>query len=158
MADGLLDSGGDACQESDGYLADTGEPMGRLAYRAPESVEMKKKGDLNAENKKVVCLLGAVMLAAGMMAFPVCAKEANVAGVIEETWSSAAGQIKTVVDNVVFPAIDMILAVFFFGKLGTAYFDYRKHGQFDWAPPAILFVCLVLMLTAPMYVWKILGI
>ena len=52
----------------------------------------------------------------------------------------------------------MILAVFFFGKLGTAYFDYRKHGQFDWAPPAILFVCLVLMLTAPMYVWKILGI
>lgn len=56
------------------------------------------------------------------------------------------------------PAIDMILAVFFFGKLGTAYFDYRKHGQFDWAPPAILFVCLVLMLTAPMYVWKILGI
>lgn len=42
--------------------------------------------------------------------------------------------------------------------LGTAYFDYRKHGQFDWAPPAILFVCLVLMLTAPMYVWKILGI
>ena len=103
------------------------------------------------KTKKVVCLLGAVMLAAGMMAFPVCAKEANVAGVIEETWSSAAGQIKTVVDNVVFPAIDMILAVFFFGKLGTAYFDY-------WAPPAILFVCLVLMLTAPMYVWKILGI
>ena len=79
------------------------------------------------KTKKVVCLLGAVMLAAGMMAFPVCAKEANV-------------------------------AVFFFGKLGTAYFDYRKHGQFDWAPPAILFVCLVLMLTAPMYVWKILGI
>ena len=51
------------------------------------------------KTKKVVCLLGAVMLAAGMMAFPVCAKEANVAGVIEETWSSAEGQIKTVVDN-----------------------------------------------------------
>ena len=43
------------------------------------------------KTKKVVCLLGAVMLAAGMMAFPVCAKEANVAGVIEETWSSAEG-------------------------------------------------------------------
>ena len=41
------------------------------------------------KTKKVVCLLGAVMLAAGMMAFPVCAKEANVAGVIEETWSRA---------------------------------------------------------------------
>ena len=46
------------------------------------------------KTKKVVCLLGAVMLAAGMMAFPVCAKEANVAGVIEETWSSAAGADK----------------------------------------------------------------
>lgn len=94
------------------------------------------------KTKKVVCLLGAVVLAAGMMAFPVCAKEANVAGVIEETWSSAAGQIKTVVDNVVFPAIDMILAVFFFGKLGTAYFDYRKHGQFDWAPP-LSYLCVL---------------
>ena len=64
---------------------------------------------------------------------------------------------KTVVDNVVFPAIDLILAVFFFAKLGTAYFDYRKHGQFEWAAPAILFACLVFTLTAPLYIWQILG-
>ena len=63
-----------------------------------------------------------------------------------------------VVNNVVFPAIDLILAVFFFGKLGTAYFDYRKHGQFEWAAPAILFACLVFTLTAPTYIWTILGI
>ena len=81
----------------------------------------------------------------------------DVAGAIEGTWKTASGQIKTVVNNVVFPAIDMILAVFFFGKLGTAYFDYRKHGQFEWAGPAILFACLVFTLTAPMYVWQILG-
>ena len=73
------------------------------------------------------------------------------------TWDTASEQIKTVVNNVVFPAIDLILAVFFFGKLGTAYFDYRKHGQFEWAGPAILFACLVFTLTAPMYVWQILG-
>ena len=36
------------------------------------------------KTKKVVCLLGAVMLAAGMMAFPVCAKEANVAGAVRQ--------------------------------------------------------------------------
>ena len=70
----------------------------------------------------------------------------------------ASQQIKTVVDHVVFPAIDLILAVFFFGKLGTAYFDYRKHGQFEWAAPAILFACLVFTLTAPLYIWQILGI
>ena len=82
----------------------------------------------------------------------------DVAGAIESTWSDASGQIKTVVNKVVFPAIDLILAVFFFAKLGMAYFDYRKHGQFEWAAPAILFACLVFTLTAPTYIWKILGI
>lgn len=82
----------------------------------------------------------------------------DVASAIEGTWSDASGQIKTVVNKVVFPAIDLILAIFFFGKLGTAYFDYRKHGQFEWAAPAILFACLVFTLTAPTYIWQILGI
>ena len=81
----------------------------------------------------------------------------DVAGAIEGTWTDASGQIKTVVNKVVFPAIDLILAIFFFGKLGTAYFDYRKHGQFEWAAPAILFSCLVFTLTAPTYIWTILG-
>ena len=47
----------------------------------------------------------------------------DVAGAIENTWDSASTQIKQVVNNVVFPVIDLVLAVFFFGKLGTAYFD-----------------------------------
>ena len=81
----------------------------------------------------------------------------DVAGAIEKTWEDASEQIKTVVNKVVFPAIDLVLAVFFFVKLGTAYFDYRKQGQFEWTAPAILFVCLVFTLTAPIYIWKILG-
>ena len=52
---------------------------------------------------------------------------------------------------------DLVLAVFFFAKLGMAYFDYRKHGQFEWTAPAILFACLIFTLTAPTYVWTILG-
>ena len=52
-----------------------------------------------------------------------------------ETWSSAQGQIKQVVNNVVFPIVDMILLILFFVKLGTAYFDYRKHGQFEFVAP-----------------------
>ena len=47
---------------------------------------------------------------------------------------------------------------FFFAKLGTAYFDYRKSGQFEWTAPAILFACLVFTLTAPLYIWQIIGI
>lgn len=109
------------------------------------------------KTKRMVTMLCAAVLAAGLFCVPAYAASGDVAGAIEGTWDTASAQIKAVVDNVVFPAIDLILAVFFFAKLGTAYFDYRKHGQFEWAAPAILFACLVFMLTAPMYVWQILG-
>lgn len=101
----------------------------------------------------VMVLLGVLIFCAAVYAAPT----GDVSGAIESTWNDASAQIKSVVNKVVFPAIDLILAVFFFVKLGTAYFDYRKHGQFEWAAPAILFACLVFMLTAPLYIWGILG-
>ena len=107
--------------------------------------------------KKLLLLVCAVMLMTCVCGVPAYAASGDVAGAIEGPWDTASQQIKTVVDNVVFPAIDLILAVFFFAKLGTAYFDYRKHGQFEWAAPAILFACLVFTLTAPLYIWQILG-
>ena len=97
----------------------------------------------------MTCLMATTAFAAGT---------GDVAGAVESTWSTVSTQIKSVVENVVFPAIDLILAVFFFAKLGTAYFEYRKSGQFEWAAPAILFACLVFTLTAPMYLWSIIGI
>jgi hypothetical protein len=81
----------------------------------------------------------------------------NVSSAIENTWKSAQTQIKSVVNNVVFPVVDMILAILFFVKLATAYMDYRKHGQFEFAAPAILFGCLIFSLTAPTYIWSVLG-
>jgi len=48
-------------------------------------------------------------------------------------------------------------AVLFFAKIGLAYMDYRKHGQFKFTAPAILFACLVFTLTAPLYIWSIIG-
>lgn len=110
-------------------------------------------------NQKTKLLLAFAVIALVLMAqlLPIYAA-GDVAGAIEDTWQEASKQIKTVVNKVVFPAVDLILAVFFFIKLGTAYFDYRKHGQFEWAAPAILFVCLVFTLTAPNYIWDILGI
>lgn len=110
--------------------------------------------------KKIIRIISvAMIMIVAMTAMSVCAfAEANVAGAIEGTWKSASGQIKTVVNNVVFPIIDLILAVFFFAKLGLAYFDYRKSGHFEWAAPAILFACLVFTLTAPTYVWTIINI
>ncbi len=80
----------------------------------------------------------------------------DVAGAIEQTWNTAKSQVQTVVNNVVFPVVDMILAILFFVKVGTSYFEYRKHGQFEFAAPAILFACLIFTLTAPLYIWTIL--
>ncbi len=80
----------------------------------------------------------------------------DVSGAIESTWNTAQTQIKNIVNKVVFPVVDMILAILFFVKLGTAYFDYRKHGQFEFTAPAILFACLIFTLTAPLYIWTIL--
>lgn len=80
----------------------------------------------------------------------------DVSTAIESTWKSAQSQIKSVVNNVVFPVVDMILAILFFVKLATSYMDYRKHGQFEFTAPAILFGCLVFSLTAPLYIWTIL--
>jgi len=109
-------------------------------------------------NKKTMrILLCAVMMAVMFTVSAVPAFAAgDVAGAIENTWNTAKAQIETVVNNVVFPVIDMILAILFFVKLGTAYFDYRKHGQFEFTAPAILFACLIFTLTAPLYIWSIL--
>lgn len=80
----------------------------------------------------------------------------DVSSAIQSTWNSAQTQIKNVVNNVVFPAVDMILAILFFVKLAMAYMDYRKHGQLEFTAPAILFGCLVFSLTAPLYIWTVL--
>ncbi len=109
-------------------------------------------------NKKIMrILLCAVLMMVIVSTFSVTAFAAgDVAGAIEQTWNTAKTQVQTVVNNVVFPVVDLILAILFFVKLGTAYFDYRKHGQFEFTAPAILFACLIFTLTAPLYIWTIL--
>ncbi len=106
---------------------------------------------------RLLCFLMAAVTLTVFLAVPASAT-GDVAGAVQSTWTTAQGQIKTVVNNVVFPVIDVILAILFFVKLGTAYFDYRKHGQFEFAGPAILFACLVFTLTAPLYIWGVVGI
>ena len=96
-----------------------------------------------------------ILLMLGISAVTVFAA-GDVSSAIESTWNSAQTQIKNVVNNVVFPAVDMILAILFFVKLATAYMDYRKHGQFEFTAPTILFGCLVFSLTAPLYIWTVL--
>ena len=101
--------------------------------------------------------LTALITAAVMTAF--CGLTAyasgDVAGAVEGTWSTAKSQVVAVVDNVIFPVIDIILAILLFVKISLAYLDYRKHGQLEWTPIAIIFGCLIFSLTCPLYIWSI---
>ena len=105
---------------------------------------------------KTIRILTAAALTALLLAVLGMTAFADVADAVENTWNAAQGQVKTIVNNVVFPVIDMILAILFFVKVGTTYFEYRKHGQFDFTAPAILFACLLFTLTAPLYIWSVL--
>ena len=107
---------------------------------------------------KTIFIFMILALLISTMAIPAFATSTSgdVSGAIESTWTAAKGQVQSVVNNVVFPVIDMILAILFFVKLGTAYFDYRKFGRFEFGAPCIIFGCLVFTLTAPLYIWNIL--
>ena len=110
---------------------------------------------MSSKKRRMVISLCLMMCVILVSAVPVYAS-GDVAGAIQGTWNAARSQIEAIVNNVVFPVIDMILAILFFVKLATSYFDYRKHGQFDFTAPAILFACLLFSLTAPLYIWTIL--
>lgn len=105
---------------------------------------------------RMFTMASVMMLLVAFLAVPAYATGGNVSGAIEGTWNAAQGQIKDIVNNVVFPVIDMILGVLLFVKIATTYMDYRKHGQFEFTAPAILFACLLFSLTAPSYIWNIL--
>ncbi|MGM9669474.1 MAG: DUF3852 domain-containing protein [Faecousia sp.] len=110
-------------------------------------------------NKKLIrtlTIVGVMVLLVAIMAMPAFAASGDVSGAIEGTWTAAKGQVQTIVNNVVFPVIDMILAILLFVKIATSYMEYRKHGQFEFTAPAILFACLLFSLTAPSYIWSIL--
>ena len=105
--------------------------------------------------KKLIAAASSVCFAA-MMSLTAYAS-GDVAGAVTSTWGAAKSQITSVVNNVVFPCLDVILAILLFVKIGSAYLDYRKDGQIEWTPVAIIFGCLIFTLTAPLYIWSIVS-
>ena len=71
--------------------------------------------------KQVITSLLVMAVIIGIYAVPCLADgKGDVAGAVESTWNDAKNQIMTVTNNVIFPALDMILAILFFVKVGTA--------------------------------------
>ena len=76
------------------------------------------------KNKKLKTILTALMCMILLSVMAVSGGgSGDVAGAIQGTWDTAKVQIKAVVNNVVFPVIDLILAVLFFAKLAMTYMD-----------------------------------
>lgn len=112
---------------------------------------------LKMAKKKMLAAIASAMMFTNVMMLTAHA-QGDVAGAITSTWNSAKSQIKSIVNNVVFPVIDVVLVILLFVKLGTLYMDYKKHGQMEWTPAAILFGCLLFTLTAPTYIWTVVNI
>ncbi len=112
---------------------------------------------LTKVKNKVIATVISSMVVANMMAMTAYA-EGDVSGAIQSTWNDAKSQIKSIVNNVVFPVLDVVLVILLFVKIGTLYLEYRKHGQFEWTPVAIIFGCLLFTLTAPLYIWNVVGL
>ena len=79
---------------------------------------------------KILLCVAIVMMVTFLCSFSAVAASAqtvsgDVAGAVENTWNDAQGQIKQVVNNVIFPVVDLILAVMFFVKLGIVFILIR---------------------------------
>ena len=62
------------------------------------------------KHKKIMILALMLLLLTVLCCTSAFAAGGDVAGAVEQTWKEAAKQIKSVVEKVVFPALDMILA------------------------------------------------
>ena len=99
--------------------------------------------------KRAGCGILWVLLLVSVLAVCAFAEESesmSVSEAVEQTWLTARGEIMNVVNRVVFPVIDLILAILLFVKVSMAYLDYRKRGQFEWTGPAILLFTLIFSL------------
>lgn len=83
--------------------------------------------------------------------------DTNVADVVKDVYDDALEQIKEVTNTVVFPIIDVVLGICFFVKLGMMYFDWKKQKELNFVPIVLIGGGLLFSLTAPLYVWKLIG-
>ena len=103
----------------------------------------------------ILAVVAVLALLAGAFCVTAAAAPGDVSDAIESTWTAAKEQIKDIVNKVVFPALDLILAVLLFVKIGSVYFEYKKHGQLELTAPIVIFAGLLFCLLGPTFLWKI---
>ena len=108
----------------------------------------------------LICLVVAMIL---VSLFTATAYASTAGGNVSKAVDNAFNtymkpQIMEIVNNVIFIVIDAVLGVFFIVKLVMAGISYHKNGgQFEWHVPAILLAGLVVSLSAPLWIWSMIG-
>ena len=79
--------------------------------------------------RRIAIVIAAILLLIGLFSVTSFAAAGDVASAVESTWTAAKEQIKNVVNKVVFPALDLILAVLFFVKVGPRIWSIANTGS-----------------------------
>ena len=97
-----------------------------------------------------------VMICAAIVILPASA-ETTISGAFTDTWAEAKEEIKGIVDGVVFPVLDTILLIALCVNVAMQYFKYQQTGHIDFLTPGLILICLVFTLSAPAFIWNIIG-
>ena len=105
---------------------------------------------------KIFVLALVVMICAAIVILPASA-EGSISGAFTDTWAEAKEEIRGIVDGVVFPVLDTILVVVLFVNIAMQYFKYQQTGHIDFLTPGLILICLIFTLSAPSFIWNIIG-
>jgi hypothetical protein len=116
----------------------------------------------SAKLKRILALLAELTILCSLLAVTAYATTTNndVAGTVQTAFGTyVKPQIMKAVNGVVMPIIDAILSVLFVVFIVMAGVNYKKHsgGDFEWHVPAALFAGLIVSLTAPLWMWSMIG-
>lgn len=85
------------------------------------------------------------------------ASAGDIAGAVNGIWQNAYGQIKSICNDVVFPALSLVCGIGFVIALVVSIYNYKKHHTVEVGWPIALLLGLIVSLTAPTWVWTLIG-
>ena len=112
-----------------------------------------KKPDFYRLFRYAPLLTAAVIL----LAQPARAASGDVAGAIKGIWDDASGQVKSICNDVVFPACAWICGIGFAVVVIVSIVKYNKHKTLEIGWPIALIFGLLASLTANTWVWALVG-
>lgn len=109
--------------------------------------------------KRIMKQLCIVCLFAILLCPTAYAAGADVAGSATSAFDTyMKPQIKAIANGVIIPCIDGILAVVIIVKAIMLWQSYKKNGgEYEWHSLAVLGGCLVVALSAPLWMWTMIG-